>query len=158
EDAERQGLRSLALRALHDRAGGRQGSVSKPRFSVQGLARRPHEHRGRGWLMSGVVHAQAERLVEILGVPLALKFAERFGGRGLSLPQPERLKAESALAALLGFPAAQKLAFEWRGLEVMVPKCRDWMLARRNAEIRARHDGGQSMRALAEAFGLTEKR
>jgi len=107
--------------------------------------------------MSGVVHATAGRLVEILGVSGALKFAEAFGGRRLYLPQPERLKPEGRIVAVVGFEAARKLAFEWRGLEVMVPKCAAYLQAQRD---RAIHEDSKTLsyRALAEKYQLTERR
>lgn len=86
--------------------------------------------------MSGTTYAPVERLVAILGLAGALKFAERFGGVRVYLPQPERLKPEGALVQLLGFEAAQALAFEWRGQEIVVPQCAAYLRAQRDRAIR----------------------
>lgn len=107
--------------------------------------------------MSGVTYAPVDRLVEVLGVPGALKFAERFGGNRVYVPQPERLKPEGVLVATLGFEAAQKLAFEWRGMEIMVPKCRDY-LARAMARAIHADEATMSRADIARKYGVSERR
>jgi Mor family transcriptional regulator len=106
--------------------------------------------------MSGVVHAQAGLIVELLGVELALKFVAKFGGRRLYLPQPERLDPNGPIVATVGSEAAKKIACEWRGLEIMVPKCSAWVIAERNRQI---HCDAATMSAsqVAEKYGLTER-
>lgn len=107
--------------------------------------------------MSGVTYAPVDRLVEVLGVPDALKFAERFGGNRLYVPQPERLKPEGALVATLGYEAARKLAFEWRGMEIMVPKCREYLARARARAIHA-EPATMSRADIARKYGITERR
>lgn len=106
--------------------------------------------------MSGVTYATVDRLVEILGVVNALKFAERFGGGRVYLPQPERLKPEGAIVQLLGMDQARAIAFEWRGMEIMVPQCAAHLRAQRDAVIRAEAKS-VSVKEIALKYGLTER-
>lgn len=106
--------------------------------------------------MSGVTYATVERLVEILGLVNALKFAERFGGGRVYLPQPERLKPEGPIVQLLGMDAAREIAFEWRGMEIMVPQCAAHLRAQRDASIRA-ESATMSVKEIALKYGLTER-
>lgn len=106
--------------------------------------------------MSGTTYAPVERIVEVVGLAAALRLAERFGGRRLYVPQPERLKAESPLAAVLGFDLAQKFAFEWRGMEIVVPRCVEYLRRARDRQI---HLDAKSMSAaeIAAKHGMTER-
>lgn len=107
--------------------------------------------------MSGTTYAPVERLVAILGVVAALRFAERFGGRRVYVPQPERLKAEGALVSTLGHDAASKLAFEWRGQEIVVPICADLLRVERDRAIHADAAANLSASAIAAKYGVTER-
>lgn len=106
--------------------------------------------------MSGVVYAPVGRLVEVLGVVSALKLAKRFGGGRLYVPQPERLKPEGAICATIGYDAAAKLAHEWRGLEIMVPRCVSYLVRER---ARAMHAEAKSMSVgeVARKYDMTER-
>jgi Mor family transcriptional regulator len=106
--------------------------------------------------MSGVTYAPVERLVEILGIALALKFAGRFGGRRTYLPQPERLKPEGPIVATVGYEAAVKLAHEWRGQEIMVPRCVSYLVRER---ARAIHADAKTLSKdqLALKYDITER-
>jgi Mor family transcriptional regulator len=105
--------------------------------------------------MSGV-YASVDRLVEVLGLAAALKFAARFGGRSVYVPLPERLKPEGPLAGTIGFDLAQKICVEWGGQEVMVPKCRAY-LAREMARAIHREPKSMTVRAIAEKYDITER-
>lgn len=106
--------------------------------------------------MSGLAYASVDRLVEVLGLAATLQLAERFGGRRVYVPQPERLKPEGALVATIGFDAAVKLVHEWRGLEIIVPQCAAYL---RRARDRAIHADAAQMTAVAisRKWGITER-
>lgn len=106
--------------------------------------------------MSGLVHASVDRLVEVLGLAATLKLAERFGGRRLYVPQPERLKPEGAIVATIGYDLAVKLAYEWRGLEIVVPQCAAYV---RRARDRAIHADAAAMPVaeISRKWGMTER-
>lgn len=106
--------------------------------------------------MSGVEYAPVERLVAVLGLVTALKFVERFGGVRLYLPQPERLKPEGPIVQTIGFEAARKLAFEYRGMEIMVPKCVSLLKQRRDRAIHA-EPKTMSVKEIALKYGMTER-
>lgn len=107
--------------------------------------------------MAGVLYAEARRLVQLLGVDDALKFAAAFGGRRLYVPKARSLKADGAIVAAIGADAAMKIVAEYRGLEIMVPKCQRWLIAKRNAVIWSELQAGRSVRSVAERFGMTER-
>jgi hypothetical protein len=58
------------------------------------------------------------------------------------------------------FSVAFAMAILYRGLELPQSPVSDGALPKctRNAEIRARHQNGESIATLAEAFGITEQR
>lgn len=101
-------------------------------------------------------YAPVDRLVEVLGLAAALKFAGRFGGRSVYVPLPERLKPEGSLAGTVGFDLAQKICGEWGGQEIMVPKCRAY-LAREMARAIHREPETMTMRDIAGKYGITER-
>lgn len=106
--------------------------------------------------MSGVAYAPVDRLVAVLGVVGALKFAERFGGGRVYLPQPERLKPEGAIVQTIGMEAARKLAFEWRGMEIMVPQCAAHLKRERDRAVHAEAKT-LSVKEVALKYGITER-
>jgi Mor family transcriptional regulator len=106
--------------------------------------------------MSGLTYAPVDRLVAIIGLGAALKFAGRFGGRRVYVPQPERLKAEGPIVATIGFEAAQRLAFEWRGQEIAVPRCVSYLVRERARRIHA-DAATMSAAEIAGKYGITER-
>ena len=106
--------------------------------------------------MSGVVYAPVDCLVEVLGVALALRFAKRFGGGRVYVPQPERLKPEGAIVATIGLEAGLRLCHEWRGLEIMVPKCVSYLARDRARAIHAERRT-MSVAGLARKYEITER-
>lgn len=106
--------------------------------------------------MSGVVYAPVDRLVAVLGIVAALRFAERFGGRRVYVPQPERIKPEGPVVATIGYDAAVRLAQEWRGLEIMVPLCAAYVRQQRDRAIHAEPQQ-MSVADVAGKYGITER-
>ena len=107
--------------------------------------------------MSGLVHATINRLVEILGLPTALKFAKRFGGGRVSVPQPARLKPEGRIVQAIGIEAAAALSAEYRGLEIMVPRFAAYRRAERDRNILLKSSQGISARRLALEYKVSER-
>lgn len=97
-----------------------------------------------------------DRLVEVLGLPLALRLLNAFGGRRVYLPHPSRLQAHNQVAAVLGLEAASKLAGEWPQTHVMLPKGAAELRRQRDRAIRAEKDN-LSVRELAGKFDTTER-
>jgi len=106
--------------------------------------------------MSGLVYASVDRLVEVLGLAATLQLAERFGGRRVYVPQPERLKPEGALVATIGYDKAVKLTYEWRGLEIIVPQCAAHLRRARDRAIHA-DAARQTAAELSKKWGITER-
>ncbi|MEK6245838.1 MAG: Mor transcription activator family protein [Pseudomonadota bacterium] len=107
--------------------------------------------------MPGIVHAPVVLLVEVLGLPTALKFVRRFGGGRVSIPRPARLKPEGAIVQAIGIEAAKALCEEWRGLEIMVPRFAAYRRAERDRKILLRSSQGISARRLALQFKISER-
>jgi len=102
------------------------------------------------------VYIPVERLIEVVGLPAALKFAESFGGMSVYFPHPENLRPGNAIVAAIGIDAARKCAVEWKQLDVMMPRCCDQLRRRRDRALRV--DGQRmSARRLARKYMLTER-
>lgn len=106
--------------------------------------------------MPGVLYVPVEKLVSVLGLPMALKLAERFGGRRLYVPHPSRLKDEHPIARSIGFEAARQLAEEWQELEIMLPLCAERLRRERNRAVRDDY-GALSARLAALKWETTER-
>lgn len=87
--------------------------------------------------MPGIVHATVEKLVQVLGLPTALRFAEVFGGVRVYVPHPTRIEASHPIAKAIGVEAARQLATEWQQLEIAVPRCAALLRRQRDRALRA---------------------
>ncbi len=106
--------------------------------------------------MAGTLYATVERLVQVLSLPTALRFTARFGGARLYVPHPSRLQQEHPIAKAIGLEAARQLAEEWQQLEIMVPRCAEFLRRERNRALRA--DRAElSARQAALKYELTER-
>lgn len=83
------------------------------------------------------VNAPLGQLVELIGLPLALRLVDNFGGVPIYLPHPGRVKEHSPVAQVIGHEAMQRLAAEWPMTHVMVPSGADYLRRQRNAALRA---------------------
>lgn len=97
-----------------------------------------------------------DRLVEVLGLPLALRLLNAFGGCRVYLPHPSRMQQHSQVAVVLGLEAARTLAGEWPQTHVMLPKGAPELRRQRDRAIRADKDK-LSVRELAMKFDTTER-
>lgn len=75
---------------------------------------------------------------------------------GLSVRIPKRPPLDGPLAEL-PLPAQEALAAYAGGDELYIPKCDGAARARRNAEIRAAYDAGESVQSLARRYRITER-
>lgn len=102
------------------------------------------------------VNAQLGRLVELIGLPLALRLVDNFGGVPIYVPHPSRVKMGSKVAEVIGVEAVQKLATAWPSEHVMIPRGVEFLRRKRAAEIHAKA-GTKSARELALEYEMTER-
>ncbi len=98
---------------------------------------------------------QLKRLVDVLGVPGALKLLRKRGGTRLALSQGLR---DGMLVELLGPAACEALYRAFEGQPVIwLPKADKLTLQIRDREIRALKRKGKSLVSLALQFDLTSR-
>lgn len=102
------------------------------------------------------VHATVKELLDILGPEALTQFAMRYGGTRVYIPQPHFLKPGHELSRVVGFELAVKLAREWRGVEMAVPRCLSLARALRDDKIRAEAPS-MTLREQALKYRLTER-
>lgn len=102
------------------------------------------------------VNAPLGQLVELVGLPAALRLVDNFGGVCIYLPHPSRVKRHSDVAQVLGFEAMQKLAAVWPQAHVMVPRGVDYLRRSRDRAIRADLEK-MSVREVALKYETTER-
>jgi len=104
---------------------------------------------------SSSMTASMQPLIESVGLDAAIQLAARLGGTRVLVradPHPN-----DALARAVGLQWARQIAGAIGPGVLAVPRCLAWLLARRNEEIAARYDAGESQVELALRFGLTER-
>jgi hypothetical protein len=105
----------------------------------------------------GVVNAKVEELIAILGLPTAIRLAQQFGGRRCYVPYRSHIHEDHPIARVIGHEAARKLAEEWRGLNIGVPKCLAQLRRERDRAIRAEHRAQVPVSKIAEKYGICER-
>jgi len=83
------------------------------------------------------VTAPLGQLVELIGLPLALRLVDNFGGVPIYLPHPGRVKEHSPVAQVIGAEAMRSLARAWPMTHVMLPLGAAYLRRQRNAALRA---------------------
>lgn len=83
------------------------------------------------------VNAPLGQLVELIGLPLALRLVDNFGGVPIYLPHPGRVKEHSPVAQVIGAGPMRQLAAVWPMTHVMVPRGSAYLRRQRNAALRA---------------------
>ena len=106
--------------------------------------------------MPAPLNLPVAQLIEVLGLPDALKLVSHFGGGSVYLPHPSRLREGNAIAAAIGRPAATKLCAEWPQLDVMVPRLAAELRRIRDRAIR-RERATLSVTRLAWKYQTTER-
>lgn len=102
------------------------------------------------------VHATVKQLLDVLGPEALTQFAMRYGGTRVYIPQPHFVKPSSELSRVIGHELAVKLARDWRGIEMAVPRCLSLAVALRDDRIRAEAPL-LTIREQAHKYGLTER-
>lgn len=97
-----------------------------------------------------------DKLVADLGLAMALKLADAFGGTAIYVPTPERLHEGHPIVQVLGLESARRLAAEWPQHEVIVPRCVDYLRKIRNRQVRADRET-LTARECALKYELTER-
>lgn len=96
-------------------------------------------------------------LVEAVGYDAAIAFVSRFGGTRVWLRIAPAPSEHCPVQRTVGEAAAAALARAIGAGAFDVPRCMTWLLARRNEEIVARYDSGESQNELALRFGITTR-
>jgi hypothetical protein len=104
---------------------------------------------------------QMVQLCELIGWDKVLKLVNTYGGTYIMPTRCARRHDASSsnarLTSLIGGEAYDKLAKEFDGTKVYIPKCDDAMRKIRNMEISKRFLAGEPAAQLALAYRLTER-
>jgi len=92
----------------------------------------------------------------VLGPEALTQFAMRYGGTRAFIPQPRNLKPGSELSRVVGYELALKLAREWSGLDIAVPRCLALARPLRDQKIRAEAPF-TTIREQSIKYGFTER-
>ena len=85
----------------------------------------------------------ARDLVDLIGLPAALRFIEAYRGRTLQVAHGKRSRGMvqiQELAEKIGAVAAKKIVARYKGGPLAVPKCWRAMIATRDAALQGRFD------------------
>jgi hypothetical protein len=95
-------------------------------------------------------------MVELIGMPAALKIVESYGGVRLYVPQT--IVPDHPLEQLIGRTNAEKLAARYGGEHHFdIPRCVEAARHARDDAIAAEFLAGASYRTLAQRYRLTER-
>lgn len=94
-------------------------------------------------------------LHDLLGDDGAARMVERFGGRDITIPR--RNLRDHPLAAALTPGQLVRLTFAWAGCRVYIPSRSALGRAQRNRRIRRLRESGDTVRAIADREGLSER-
>ena len=102
------------------------------------------------------VSAPLGQLVELVGLPAALRLVDRFGGTAIYVPHASRVKDHSPVALAIGAEATRKLAAVWPQAHVLVPRGAPYLRAQRDRAIHADR-ATLSLAQLARKYEMTER-
>ena len=105
--------------------------------------------------MTIMLPASLQAIADIVGVPAALKVAERWGGTRLYIP--EQPAEDHDLSILIGIEAARALGEAYAGERIEIPKADCWGRALKHQLILDARANGQSQAQVARAHGYTER-
>lgn len=97
----------------------------------------------------------ARDLVEVIGLPAAVRLVEKWGG--VRIYVPATVGEDHPLARMIGVDTARALCEYCAGELLAVPRAAAALREARNREIRARYADGESQARLARAYALTER-
>ena len=103
--------------------------------------------------ISGVLR----ELSDLVGFAAALELSNRWGGRALYIPTPERLPDDHPIVQTIGRRRALLLCEVYRGGTAHIPLAADVHKARRNRRIRHDYRQGMHPNEIALNHGLTPR-
>lgn len=97
-------------------------------------------------------------LERAIGLVLAMRLVDKYGGTKVYVPKSAELGGEHPLVELLGADAARALTEDRGGEWLGVPRCAAMLRGRRDREVLSRYErDGKSARAIALEFQVTER-
>lgn len=101
-------------------------------------------------------------LVRLIGIPAAVDFINKFGGREVNFPIHENANKNGAasfslLVYAVGRENALILCAEYGGEKLSIPRCHSWRYEMRARAIRRAFDAGARINDLASEYGLTAR-
>lgn len=96
-------------------------------------------------------------IVEACGHQAAIAITRAFGGRQLSVPNPDRMTEEHPIALCIGLTAARKLAKAKPGERLEIPSEINAVLELRNEAVVKAFDEGASVRSISFDQGISRK-
>lgn len=102
------------------------------------------------------VNAPLGQLVELVGLPAALRLVQRFGGTCVYVPHESRVKPHSQLAQAIGLEAARRLSTVWPQAHIMVPRGAAYLQRQRDLAILEDAEA-LSVSQLARKYEMTER-
>lgn len=95
-----------------------------------------------------------QELEMLLGRDAADVVVAAYRGQELYIPEPSKLGDNHKLVLLLGLDVARRLCHYWQGNILTLPMQQAKTIAKRNADIIAKHKAGMDKGELATEFGL----
>ena len=96
-------------------------------------------------------------IVEACGHQAAIAITRAFGGRQLSVPNPDRMTEDHPIALTIGLTAARKLAKSKGGERLEIPSEINAVLELRNDAVCRAFDKGDSIRSISFEVGISRK-
>lgn len=96
-------------------------------------------------------------IVAACGHQAAIAITRAFGGRQLSVPNPDRLSEDHPIALTVGLTAARKLAKAKGGERLEIPSEINAVLELRNDAVCRAFDEGGSIRGISFDVGISRK-
>lgn len=96
-------------------------------------------------------------IVEHCGHQAAIAITRSFGGRCLSVPNPDRMVEDHPIALTIGLTAARKLAIAKGGQRLEIPSELNAALELRNEAVCKAFDEGASVRSIGFDQGLSRR-
>lgn len=96
-------------------------------------------------------------IVDACGHQAAIAITRAFGGRQLSVPNPDRMEEAHPIALTIGLTAARKLAKAKGGERLEIPSELNAVLELRNEAVCKAFDDGASIRGISFDQGLSRK-
>lgn len=109
-------------------------------------------------IQNDALPSTAQEIAEVIGVEKTLELVKgkrETGCRSLYVPRPDNMHSSHWLVKTIGEQAAQKLAREYAGEPLTIPRCSSLSKLERNKKIIAMRQKGLRYQDIAEALGMT---